>query len=460
MGAATSKPKLPVLLTPLPGPKAKDVIARDAQFVSPSYTRGYPLVAKKGSGAIVEDVDGNQFLDFAAGIAVVSTGHCHPRVVEAIQKQAAELIHISGTDFYVPNLVELAERLAAVAPGKEAKKVYFGNSGTEAIEAAIKLAKYHTRRDKIIAFHGCFHGRTLGALSLTASKAVQRKGFGSLLGGVFHIPYPNSYRCPYGNPSPCTCVESATFLEREIFKRLVDPEEVAAVFIEPIQGEGGYVPAPKEFLLELQRICRKNGILLVCDEVQSGMGRTGKWWAGDHAGIEPDILCVAKGIASGMPLSATIARASVMDWKPGAHASTFGGNPVSVAAALATMELLASQYIENAKRMGDFLQSRMAGWPERHKIVGDVRGKGLMIGIEIVRDQKTKERAGEFRNDIVNRAFEKGLLLLGAGENSIRVAPPLMIAHAGVMHRRCGKIGIRSETSLTCFSLCPPCPLC
>ena len=427
MGAATSKPKLPVLLTPLPGPKAKDVIARDAQFVSPSYTRGYPLVAKKGSGAIVEDVDGNQFLDFAAGIAVVSTGHCHPRVVEAIQKQAAELIHISGTDFYVPNLVELAERLAAVAPGKEAKKVYFGNSGTEAIEAAIKLAKYHTRRDKIIAFHGCFHGRTLGALSLTASKAVQRKGFGSLLGGVFHIPYPNSYRCPYGNPSPCTCVESATFLEREIFKRLVDPEEVAAVFIEPIQGEGGYVPAPKEFLLELQRICRKNGILLVCDEVQSGMGRTGKWWAGDHAGIEPDILCVAKGIASGMPLSATIARASVMDWKPGAHASTFGGNPVSVAAALATMELLASQYIENAKRMGDFLQSRMAGWPERHKIVGDVRGKGLMIGIEIVRDQKTKERAGEFRNDIVNRAFEKGLLLLGAGENSIRVAPPLMI---------------------------------
>jgi 4-aminobutyrate aminotransferase len=418
---------LPVLSTPLPGPKAKELIARDAQSISPSYTRGYPLVAKSGRGAMVEDVDGNMFLDFAAGIAVVSTGHCHPRVVEAIQKQAAELIHISCTDFYYPGLVELAERLSAVAPGNEAKKVYFGNSGTEAIEAAIKLARYHTRRDKFIAFHGCFHGRTLGALSLTASKAVQRKGFGALLAGVIHIPYPNSYRCPHGNPSPCTCVESATYLEREIFKRLADPEEVAAIFIEPIQGEGGYVPAPKEFLLELQRICRKHGILLVCDEVQSGMGRTGKWWASDHAGIEPDILCVAKGIASGMPLSATIARASLMDWKPGAHASTFGGNPVCVAAALATMDLLETQYIENARRVGDFFLGRMKDWPARHRIVGDVRGKGLMIGVEIVRDQKTKERAGDLREAIVDLAFEKGLLLLGAGENTIRIAPPLVI---------------------------------
>jgi 4-aminobutyrate aminotransferase len=419
--------KLPNLITPLPGPNAKSIIERDAQFVSPSYTRGYPLVAKSGRGAMVEDVDGNTFLDFAAGIAVVSTGHCHPRVVEAIQKQAAELIHISGTDFFLPNMVELAERLSAIAPGKEPKKVFFGNSGAEAIEAAIKLVRFHTRRDKIIAFHGCFHGRTLGALSLTASKAVQRKGFGTLLAGVFHIPYPNSYRCPYGNPSQCECVECATFLETEIFKRLVDPSEVAAVFIEPIQGEGGYIPAPKEFLLELQRICRKHGILLVSDEVQSGMGRTGKWWAGDHAGIEPDILCVAKGIASGMPLSATIARASVMDWKPGAHASTFGGNPVCVAAALATMDLLESQYIDNARRVGEFLMSRMADWPSRHRIVGDVRGKGLMIGVEIVRDQKTKERSYDFRETIVDRAFAKGLLLLGAGENTIRIAPPLVI---------------------------------
>ena len=422
-----SEAKLPVLITPLPGPKARAVIARDAQFISPSYTRGYPMVAKSGRGAMVEDVDGNLFLDFAAGIAVVSTGHCHPRVVEAIQRQAAELIHISGTDFYLPIMVDLAERLAAVAPGKEAKKVYFGNSGTEAVEAAIKLARYHTRRDKIIAFHGCFHGRTLGALSLTASKAVQRKGFGALLAGVFHIPYPNSYRCPHGNPSPCTCIESATYLEREIFKRMVDPEEVAAIFIEPIQGEGGYVPAPKEFLVELQRICRKHGILLVCDEVQSGMGRTGKWWASEHAGIEPDILCVAKGIASGMPLSATIARASLMDWKPGAHASTFGGNPVCIAAALATMDLLGTQYIENARRIGGFLMGRMADWPARHRIVGDVRGKGLMIGVEIVRDQKTKERAGDLREAIVDLAFEKGVLLLGAGENTIRIAPPLIV---------------------------------
>jgi len=419
MGPIVSEAKFPVLVTPLPGPNAKDVIARDAQFLSPSYTRSYPLVAKSGRGATVEDVDGNLFLDFAAGIAVVSTGHCHPRIVEAIQRQAAELIHISGTDFYLPIMVELAERLATIAPGKEPKKVYFGNSGTEAVEAAIKLARYHTRRDKIIAFHGCFHGRTLGALSLTASKAVQRKGFGALLSGVFHMPYPNSYRGPW--------TESISFLENELFKRLVDPQEVAAIFIEPIQGEGGYVPAPAEFLLELQSICRKNGILLVADEVQSGMGRTGKWWAGDHAGLEPDILCVAKGIASGMPLSATITRASLMDWKPGAHASTFGGNPVCVAAALATMDLLETQYIENARRVGEYLMGRMADWPARHRIVGDVRGKGLMIGVEIVRDRTTKERAGDFREAIIDRAFEKGLLLLGAGENTIRIAPPLVI---------------------------------
>ena len=419
--------KFPILVTPLPGPIAREIISRDTQFVSPSYTRSYPMVAKSGRGAMVEDVDGNVFLDFAAGIAVVSTGHCHPRVVEAIQKQAAELIHISGTDFYLPSMVELAERLSAIAPGSEPKKVYFGNSGTEATEAAIKLARFHTRRDKIIAFYGCFHGRTLGALSLTASKTVQRKGFGALLSGIFHIPYPNSYRCPYGHPSPCNCVEAATFLEREIFKRVVDPEEVAAVFVEPIQGEGGYVPAPKEFLLELQRICRKHGILVVSDEVQSGMGRTGKWWAGDHSGFEPDIVCVAKGIASGMPLSATIARGRLMDWKSGAHASTFGGNPVCIAAALATMDLLETQYIENARRIGDFLMSRMADWPLRHKIVGDVRGKGLMIGVEIVRDQRTKERAHSYREAIVDRAFEKGLLLLGAGENVVRIAPPLVI---------------------------------
>ncbi len=419
--------KLPRLVSPLPGPAAKKVLQLDQQYVSPSYTRSYPLVAKTGRGAMVEDVDGNIFLDFAAGIAVVSTGHCHPEVVAAIQKQAAELIHMSGTDFYYPSLVELAQRLSAIAPGKEPKRVYFGNSGTEAIEAAIKLARHHTRREKLIAFYGGFHGRTMGSLSLTASKAVQRRGFGTLLAGVFHIPYAYSYRCPYGLKPESCCVECATVLEREIFKKIVDPEEVAAIVVEPIQGEGGYVPAPREFLLELQRVCRKYGILLVSDEVQCGMGRTGKWWAGDHAGLEPDILCVAKGIASGMPLAATIARASVMDWEPGAHASTFGGNPVSIAAALVTLDLIEQKYMENARRMGEFILRRIADWRERHKIVGDIRGKGLMIGVEIVRDQRTKEKASDLRDRIVQLAFSEGLLVLGAGENTLRLAPPLVI---------------------------------
>ncbi len=419
--------KLPSLVTSLPGPNAKKIIELDSQLLSPSYTRSYPLVAKKGRGALIEDVDGNVFLDFAAGIAVVATGHCHPDVVAAIQKQAAELIHMSGTDFYYPNMVEFARRLSAIAPGKEPKRVYYGNSGAEAVEAAMKLARYHTKRDKFIAFYGCFHGRTMGALSLTASKAVQRRGFGSLLAGVFHIPYPDPYRCAEGRkPESCTA-ECLAVLEREVFKRLADPSEVAAIVVEPIQGEGGYLPAPAEFLRELQRICRKNGILLVADEVQSGMGRTGKWWAVEHTGIEPDIICVAKGIASGMPLSAIITRASLMDWTPGAHASTFGGNPVCIAAALATMDLLERSYIENARRMGEFILHRIGDWPQRHKIVGDVRGKGLMIGVEIVRDQKTKERAHDLRERIVELAFTKGLLVLGAGENTIRLAPPLLI---------------------------------
>jgi 4-aminobutyrate aminotransferase len=418
---------LPCLITSLPGPNAKKIIELDNQLLSPSYTRSYPLVAKKGRGALIEDVDGNVFLDFAAGIAVVATGHCHPEVVAAIQKQAAELIHMSGTDFYYPNMVDLARRLSAIAPGKEPKRVYYGNSGAEAVEAAMKLARYHTKRDKFIAFYGSFHGRTMGALSLTASKAVQRKGFGSLLAGVFHIPYPDPYRCAEGRkPESCTA-DCLAVLEKDVFKRLVDPSEVAAIVVEPIQGEGGYLPAPAEFLRELQRICRKNGILLVADEVQSGMGRTGKWWAVEHAGIEPDIICVAKGFASGMPLSAIIARASLMDWTPGAHASTFGGNPVCIAAALATMDLLERKYIANAARMGEFILHRIGDWPQRHKIVGDVRGKGLMIGIEIVRDQKTKERAHDLRERIVELAFTKGLLVLGAGENAIRLAPPLII---------------------------------
>ena len=424
---AISQGKLPRLLTPLPGPNAKRVVELDHRYISPSYTRSYPLVARRGLGALVEDVDGNIFLDFNAGIAVVATGHCHPEVVAAVQRQAAELIHMSCTDFYYAGMVELAQKLAAIAPGGEPKKVYFGNSGTEAIEAAIKLARYHTGREKIIAFYGAFHGRTMGSLSLTASKAVQRTGFGSLLSGVFHIPYANPYRCPYGHQPQNCCTDCAKFIERELFKRVVDPHEVAAIIVEPIQGEGGYVPGPPEFLRELQRICRQHGIMFITDEVQSGMGRTGKWWAGDHAGIEPDILCVAKGIASGLPLSATIAPASIMDWKPGAHASTFGGNPVSIAAALATLRLVENQYMENARRMGEYMFGRLAGWKDKFRIVGDVRGRGLMIGIEIVQDRETKEPSPKLRDAIEDLAFSKGLLVLGAGANNLRLAPPLLI---------------------------------
>ena len=424
---AATETKLPNLLMPLPGPKAKRVIERDTEFVSPSYTRDYPLVAKRGRGAMIEDVDGNTFLDFAAGIAVCATGHCHPDVVAAIQKQAAELIHMSGTDFYYEGMPQLAEKLSSIAPGKEPKRVYFGNSGAEAIEAAIKLAKYHTGRDKLIAFHGAFHGRTMGALSLTASRAVQRKGFGTLLSGVFHMPFPDTYRGTYGVCPQTASADCLNYLENELFRRRVDPEEVAGIFIEPIQGEGGYILAPPEFLQGLQRICRKWGILLVADEVQSGMGRTGKWWASEHAGVEPDIICSAKGIASGMPLSAVIARASVMDWKPGAHASTFGGNPVCIAAALATMRLLEEKYMQNAKQVGEFILRRTADWPQRHKIVGEVRGKGLMIGIEFVRNQKTKEKAPELRNELIQLAFHKGLLVLGSGDTTLRFCPPLVI---------------------------------
>ena len=419
--------KLPHLITPLPGPKAQQIVERDRQVLSPSYTRDYPLVVKRGRGAVIEDVDGNSFLDFAAGIAVVSTGHCHPEVVAAIQKQASELIHMSGTDFYYPNMVELAEKLASIAPGKEPKRVYFGNSGTEAVEAAIKLAKYHTKRDKLVAFHGAFHGRTMGALSLTASRAVQRKGFGTLLSGVFHMPYPDTYRGTYGIRPENASADCLSYLENELFRRRVDPDEVAGIFIEPVQGEGGYLPAPAEFLQGLEKICRKYGIMLVADEVQSGMGRTGKWWAVDYAGVEPDILCTAKGIASGMPLSAIITKASVMDWKPGAHASTFGGNPVCIAASLATLGLIERGYMANAARMGESIKRQTANWPERHKIVGEVRGRGLMIGIEFVRDQKTKERAPDLRNRIVQMAFHKGLLVLGSGDTTLRLCPPLMI---------------------------------
>ena len=419
--------KLPQIKTPLPGPRGKQVIEYDSKYISPSLHREYPLVAERASGAIVEDADGNAFLDFAAGIAVCSTGHCHPKVVAAIQRQAAELIHIAGTDFYHRHMPELAERLVATMPGSHHWKVFFGNSGTEAVEGAIKLARYATKRDKLIAFYGCFHGRTLGSLSLTASKNTQRKHFGTLLGGVEHIPYPYAYRCAYGHTQENCGGEVIEVLEQQVFKRLFAPEEVAAIIVEPIQGEGGFIPAPLSFLQELQRICNEYGIMLIMDEVQAGMGRTGKMWAYDHAAVTPDIVLTAKGIASGMPISAFIAKESVMQWKPGSHGTTYGGNPVCVAAALATLDLIEGGLMANAKKLGDYIFCKINDWPKRFRIVGDVRGKGLMVGVEIVRDQKTKERAKELRDKVVVNAFRRGLLTLGSGENSIRMSPPLII---------------------------------
>ncbi len=419
-------PLLPKLVTALPGPKATAIIQRDQAVLSPSYTRCYPLVMKRGEGAIVEDVDGNHFLDFNAGIAVVATGHAHPRVVHAIQQQAAQFLHMSGTDFYYENMVQLAEKLAALAPGGLPRRVYFGNSGTEAVEAAIKLARYHSGRDKFIAFFGSFHGRTMGALSLTGSKVTQRRGFGPML-PVHHVPYANCYRCPYGK-TPAACdVECVKVIEDQLFKTILPAEEVAAIVVEPVQGEGGYLVPPAKFHQELRRIADKYGILLIHDEVQSGMGRTGRMFASEHFGVSPDIVTIAKGIASGMPLSATIARAEVMDWKPGAHASTFGGNPVSIAAALTTIELLEESLLENASRMGAYLMQRMSDWPSRFRHVGDVRGLGLMIGVEIVQDQATKERAPDIRDRLETMAFERGLLILGCGQNSLRLCPPLVI---------------------------------
>src|SRR5438094_1138060 len=383
---------MPQISGPLPGPNATRIIERDKRVLSPSYTRSYPLVVDRGEGCMVIDVDGNRFLDFNAGIAVVATGHCHPRVVKAIQEQAARLIHMSGTDFYYLNMVELAEKLAAIAPGPAERRVYFGNSGTEAMEAAMKLARYHTGRHRFIAFTGAFHGRTFGSLSLTASKAVQRKGFGPLLSGVTHVPFTNPYRCPYPHPpGDCQCARLVVeFIEHQLFRTLVPPEEVAAIVVEPIQGEGGYVVPPAGFLGRLRELADRHGILLVFDEVQCGMGRTGRMWASEHFHTVPDILITAKGIASGLPLGVMIARADLMAWKPGAHASTFGGNPIACAAALETIRLLEEKYISNARRMGDYLLERLGGWAEKHPTVGDVRGKGLMIGIELVTDQKKR----------------------------------------------------------------------
>jgi 4-aminobutyrate aminotransferase len=419
----------PRLIGPLPGPKAKAAVAVDDRLISPSYTRSYPLVAKRGRGIRIEDVDGNEFIDFAAGIAVTSTGHCHPEVVAAIQKQAAELIHISGTDFYNEPLTDLAEKLSAIAPMPGPHKVFYGNSGAEAIECALKLARYHTGRQHIIAFLGAFHGRTMGALSLTASKPQQKRRFAPLVPGVTHVRYPYAYRGCTGGPQDeeAFSLGCARYIEDKIFKTIVPPEEVAAIFVEPIQGEGGYVVAPDNFLRELRGICDRHGILLVADEVQSGAGRTGKWWAIEHSGVQPDIVCMAKGIASGMPLGVCMSRAEIMDWVPGSHASTFGGNPVSLAAALATINVLEREGISNAAKVGGKMLDRLQTWKTTHPLVGDVRGRGLMIGVELVKDKTTREPASQLRNRVETLCFEKGLMILGCGETSIRLCPPLIV---------------------------------
>ncbi|HEY7286012.1 MAG TPA: acetyl ornithine aminotransferase family protein, partial [Vicinamibacterales bacterium] len=417
----------PDIKTALPGPKAKALIDRDGAVVSPSYTRGYPLAIARGYGAMVEDVDGNVFLDCAAGIAVNSTGHSHPDVVQAITTQAQKFLHMSGTDFYYEPQVRLAEELSAVVPIAGGSRSFFGNSGTEAVEACLKLARYSTGRQNLIAFLGGFHGRSMGSLALTASKAVQRRGFGPLLPGVYHAPYADCYRCPLGlKPENCAA-ECLDFIDHQLFVHLVSPDEVAAIVVEPIQGEGGYVVAPDQFLQRLRELTKTHGILLVADEVQSGMGRSGKMFAIEYAGVEPDMLAIAKGVASGLPLGVAVARKDLMAWLPGAHASTFGGNPVSCAAAIATIQLLKSQLVKNAADVGAHLKAGLTSLMDKHAIIGDVRGRGLMVGVELVRDRQTKERATTERDAVVSAAFARGLLVLGAGKNAVRFSPPLVL---------------------------------
>jgi len=417
----------PKLVCPPPGPKARAIIERDARTMSQNYRKDYPLVVDHAKGPVVVDADGNRYLDFAAGIAVASTGHCHPDVVAAVQRQAARLLHLCATDFYNEDVVTLAEGLARRAPGPGPWRVFFANSGAEVVEAAIKLARLHTGRPKVVAFYGAFHGRTLGALSLTASKPVQRRGYAPLLPEVLHSHYAYCYRCPV-NRHPDTCkVECLDLLTETMFSTTTDPSEIAAVIVEPVQGEGGYVVPHPGFLPRLREVTRKHGILLIADEVQCGMGRTGRMFASEHFGLEPDMITLAKGIASGLPLGALVAKDDVMRWESGSHGSTFGGNPVAVAAGLATLRLLEEGLIANADRVGRVLMTALRDRLGGHAVVGDVRGLGLMIGVEIVRDRFRREPAPELRERILGEAFKRGLLLLGCGRSTIRLAPPLVV---------------------------------
>jgi 4-aminobutyrate aminotransferase len=417
----------PKIVVPPPGPKARAIVERDAEWTASCYIKEYPLVVARGQGVMVEDVDGNRFLDFMAGIAVSSTGYGHPKVVAAVKDAADRFLHICGSDFYYEGMAALCERLARLAPGTSKKRVFLTNSGTEAVEGAIKLARYSTRRTAIIAFRGAFHGRTTGAVSLTSSKARQHAGFGPLLPDVHHVPYAYRYRCQWCADQPaCTrgCLDA---IEGDLFTRHLDPRDVAAIFVEPIQGEGGYVVPPPGWLRSLREICDRHGILLVADEVQSGVGRTGRMWACDHEGVEPDILLTAKGLGSGMPIGAIVAKESISTWESGSHGSTFGGNPVCCAAALATLDLVEGGLMANAAAMGQRLQAGVRALAEKHACIGDVRGVGLMIGVEFVKDRATREPAPEIVHQLVQGAFARGLLLLGAGKSSLRLAPPLVV---------------------------------
>ena len=410
-----------------PGPKAIAYLERDVVAFSPCYGRPYPFVMDHGRGCEVWDVDGNRYLDFCAGIGVTATGHAHPEVVQAVKDQADRFLHMAGADFTYRLQVELAEKLNEIVPIGEETQVFLTNSGTESVEAAIKLARYATGRPRLIAFIGAFHGRTLGSLSLTSSKPVQRKGFAPLVPGVSHVPYGYCYRCPYNLTYPACDVYCVDFIEDQLFARFVPATEVAAIFVEPIQGEGGYIVPPPAWLPRLRGLCDRYGILLVADEVQSGFGRTGKMFAVEHWGVEPDIVCLAKGMASGMPLGAMVGRKRLMTWPPGAHSNTYGGNPLACVASQTTIRLLEGGYIENAATEGEYMLARLREMQMRHPTMGDVRGKGLMIGVELVKDKGSKERAEALRETLLLRAFEQGLLLLGCGPSTVRFMPALNV---------------------------------
>jgi len=414
----------------LPGPRARAIVARDTRAISSSYTRGYPLVVSHGRGSTLWDVDGNRFLDMTAGIAVGSTGHSHPRVVRAIREQAGRFLHMSGTDFYYDVEVRLAERLGGLAPGRADKKVFFCNSGAEAVECAMKLARYQTRRPLFLAFYGSFHGRTFGSLALTASKAVQRRGFAPLAPQVSHVPFADCRRCVFNLKYPSCGFACVSFIEDYVFAKQTPPEDVAAMFVEPIQGEGGYVVPPPGYFERLRALCKKYGILFVVDEIQSGLGRTGKWWAIEHWDAVPDVLTIAKGIASGLPLGACVSTAELMSWPPGSHGNTFGGNPVACAAALTTLDLVEEKLLANAHRVGDFMRRELTAMVERHPHLGWVSGMGLMLALEFVAEPGTNRGDHDRRDEVVLEAFERGLLLLGAGPSAIRFCPPLVLTRA------------------------------